>query len=49
MIEELKAYLEGIEADCLQLMQQGDLTEFGMGQLALIKSIKQKYFRQSLN
>ena len=38
--KELTQTLKEIEKDCLKLKREGNLTEFGMGQLELIKIIK---------
>jgi hypothetical protein len=39
-LENLKQLLDEIEKDCLKLKKERHLTEFGRGQLELIKIIK---------
>lgn len=41
--DKIKELLKNIEEDCLKLQKQGALTEFGKGQLELIKILKE-YF-----
>ena len=35
-----RALLEEIKRDCLELEEQGELTEFGQGELRLIKMLE---------
>jgi hypothetical protein len=39
-LEKLKQLINEIEQDCFKLKREGHLTEFGQGQLELIKIIK---------
>jgi len=39
-LEKLEQLLNEIKRDCLKLKREGHLTEFGWGQLELIKIIK---------
>ena len=41
-IKKLKTLLKEISDDCLQLEKEGELTEYGEGQLDLIRIIYQK-------
>lgn len=41
-IIKLKALLKEIEDDCLNLNKQGELTEYGEGQLDMIRIIRQE-------
>ncbi len=41
--------LEGIETDCLKLGKSGNLTEYGEGQMDIIRMIRGAFAFQSLN
>jgi hypothetical protein len=43
--ENIKQLLNEIEQDCIILRKEGNLTEFGRGQLELIKIIKESNFK----